>query len=402
MVLRFSYIAVLVFTLALQGYPAIAGFTQLVGIDNTPVSLAMRSFIVALSLLLLLNRPSVDFSGAHGIVVTALLAFWAAYFFRLLLASALEPSQLVNGASYYWMWAVGSCFTPMLAIIVSTGWFRVGSNQAFRATILIVTAATAFIYLSVAINGVNALLANGRLQLTALNPITLGHTGAIFALLGVFITFRPNRMRDAPLIVAAGMSMLALGAVIVLGSGSRGAQIGSAVALLFFMSAQPIKRKLRMIAILLFVALALAPSMLEFIANAGMSSLERIDDALVGDDAALTGRLAAYDGAWSVFSESPVFGKSITEPVTGTYPHNIVLEALMATGVAGGVPLLVALLGGVYLGWRMLRRNSPSSWLAMLYVESLTGAMFSGAIYSVAPVWVSLAGLIALSQSRAE
>lgn len=398
MVLRYSTLAVLLFALAFQGYPVIAGMSQFVGIDNTPVSIVLRSFVVLLSALFVF-RARVNIRGVREILVVALMVFWAAYLIRLMLATALDPAQLPKGAFYYWMWAIGTCFLPMLAILSTNIWQHLNYESLFKWTFSLTALGILLIVLNIARMGLVNMFVNGRLQLEALNPISMGHAAATFSLLGLHIALHPHRGVGGMRSVVFGVAILGVGSAVTFITGSRGPLIALVVAMIFALSGQPIKRVTKFFLLMGLASFPLIPYLVDFAQEFGFSSVIRIQNALNNSDSGMSGRFTAYLAAWEIFSEFPIFGDSITEPVFGFYPHNLILESLMATGVVGTIAILIAVFGGLGLAWRIQRNKHPASWVAPLYVQALVGAMFSGAVYSISGVWLTLALILTLDEN---
>jgi O-antigen ligase len=98
---------------------------------------------------------------------------------------------------------------------------------------------------------------------------------------------------------------------------------------------------------------------------------------------------------WSQFVSSPLLGSGVVEDNTGFYPHNVVVEAFMATGVVGGTALLVALIGGAWLALKLALSNGERQWVALLYFQYLFAALLSGAVIGSGTMWCLLAAVIA-------
>ena len=395
MILRWSTLAALLFAVSFQGYSAVAAFTAFSGVNNTPFSLAMRIGIVAISLAIMAKIRMPDTSTLAGKVFLAALFFWIVYFCRLAQLTVMDPAGLVKGLTHYWIWAVGSCFIPMMAIASLPASRRPSVDQLFNLTLAIVFIATVLIAINIVMFGSSVVLHHGRLQLEALNPISLGHSGAIMALLSLhYVIIKRSGTLSLKRLVF-GIFGIMVGTSFALASGARGAIVALIAAVLFqVMATRSCKQWILLIAVAI-VCVVLLPIIIDALASNGVSVTARITNGLNNVDSAISWRQVAYAAALNVFLEYPILGLSVVDPVFNTYPHNIVLEALMSTGLIGGIPLIFAIVGSVMLAWRRLRARDGGEWLSLLYVEALTGAMFSGAIYSVGAFWISLAALIA-------
>jgi O-antigen ligase len=69
------------------------------------------------------------------------------------------------------------------------------------------------------------------------------------------------------------------------------------------------------------------------------------------------------------------------------YPHNVIVEAFMATGTFGGTAFLLLVLIALYRAIRMIRLDPIMAWVPICFLQQLIGAMFSGGLYSNVPLW---------------
>lgn len=101
------------------------------------------------------------------------------------------------------------------------------------------------------------------------------------------------------------------------------------------------------------------------------------------------------------FSNSPIFGASLELRKYGNYPHNIVIEVLLSTGLVGFLPFLVLLISGFNATLSIFRLNEKYAWVGIIFLQSLIMNMFSGAIYSASWFWLSLALVLITKKSLA-
>ncbi|WP_298741182.1 O-antigen ligase family protein [uncultured Chitinophaga sp.] len=124
----------------------------------------------------------------------------------------------------------------------------------------------------------------------------------------------------------------------------------------------------------------------------GSSLIERFSslntDISRGSESAV--RLELWKGALQQFMDNPVFGDALEVRKFRFYPHNVILEVLMATGIVGFIPF-VALLIYAFKRTVFIFRNDPAnSWLGVVFIQSLMQNMFSGSLYGASWLWVSL------------
>jgi O-antigen ligase len=181
----------------------------------------------------------------------------------------------------------------------------------------------------------------------------------------------------------------------VLETGSRGgllALVGG--VLVFALAAESLRTRLRNMAIgILAIALLVTGALqLPVMKN-------RWEDSVRTGN--LAGREQLYPALWTMFLEKPVLGWG---PVTNTYElagrigererphraaHNIVLELLTATGVAGTLPFMVGGWLCLYQAWRARRSRHGVLPLALLFSVFLSN--MSGDWIASKLIWIVLA-----------
>ena len=63
-------------------------------------------------------------------------------------------------------------------------------------------------------------------------------------------------------------------------------------------------------------------------------------------------------GAVNQFFESPVFGSFLEEKIFKEYPHNLLLESFMATGILGGLLFVIYYLRFLWVTMRNIFRSN--------------------------------------------
>jgi len=133
----------------------------------------------------------------------------------------------------------------------------------------------------------------------------------------------------------------------------------------------------------------------------GFSSMSRIINLIEmgGSDASASVRLSLISAAWDQFLSSPLFGSGLEERYSRFYPHNVIVEAFMATGIFGGIAFLALLIAASLYSWRLLIKRSQSGWIAMLCIQYLIAGQFSGSLWGNSGMWSLIGGVFAVSQS---
>jgi len=182
-------------------------------------------------------------------------------------------------------------------------------------------------------------------------------------------------------------SSLFLGLVVLVGLVPffLGASRGSIIALVFpfvvFMfSSKGVSKKFSAVGILVAAALLLALATLFF----GTGVFDRffgIANAVEqGSSSAV--RLHIWKNDFVRFMDSPIFGFSLQSEYVKTYPHNIFIESLIATGMLGTIPFLCFLMAVFYKSIKIIRASPKDFWVVILFYIGFAQNMFSGAIWS--------------------
>jgi O-antigen ligase len=258
------------------------------------------------------------------------------------------------------------------------------------------------------------LIANERL-----NPISLGHSAAITAISLIWLLFfrikgqvaqmpasshvpepmekekvKPLSAWSLPL----GIGAIALSVYVLVLSASRSPALGFVICVLLII----VRLRAQVVHfVVTAVLVAVALYQLGFIEQLNFLNIATSRIVTVGDGASdfEGGRGDLYAVAWEMFKNSPFLGESLF--VFGfAYPHNIFLEALMATGLLGGSLLAVMLWKGILTFIAVSRRGNLGFWVLLLFVQALVATMTSGAIFSDPMFWSTLGLGIGLTVPR--
>jgi O-antigen ligase len=320
--------------------------------------------------------------------------FWTTYFTKLFVELNIIGEEVAIAAETYWIWSIGTCFLPSLAAFLSSEPARIDWMRGPATLAALVASALLLLFGSTLGISHGSVIDLNRWNVEALNPISMGHLGVTLALLGAasFLS-RPTSFS----VVAASIGLIVPGLAVAILANSRGPLVAltTAFALLVLARANR-KRTLALGAALAVVAVYIATQHSDFIFGHG-GVFDRFISVQEGRDLSSELRLTAYKSALSQFWQSPFFGGVVEEPVTHFYPHNVVLEALMATGVFGGLPFILLLVLSLLSSWRILRSDSPNVWVALLCVQYIVGAQFSGGLYNSTAMWILLPLSISLA-----
>lgn len=395
---RTIYLLVLAF--GMSGYELLAGLTQFAGVVSTPYSISFRALIAVASMWLLVSNVS-RLRSQSSLLAVGFVVFWLLYSLRILYDSIYPHYDMMYSWWYYASWVVGSCFLPMMAM-VSWSPTPIESRQAAKWLLgLLLVAGLLALLLGTATPEEGRRSANdfyGRFHLSALNPISMGHLGGSIFLLTFWHTLQGGG--SAKQIWAwrlFAVLAICLGGGLLIAANSKGPLLSVVVCLAFMVVlAQGATRRFVLWTLVTLASLFVP---LAYIAenSFGIPTYSRMVEASLITGGSTPERLQRLAAGLGDFISSPILGSRIEESQFGGYPHNIILEALMGTGVLGGA-LLFVLLATLFFKAACVYRAMPVyGWVCVLFVQHLVAAQVSGAVYTVNYLWMTAGVLIGLT-----
>jgi O-antigen ligase len=282
----------------------------------------------------------------------------------------------------------------MLALMV-----RVSAETARRALTLTYGLSLAAIILVL----VNTLVLNldqtywpgrGRLGTEALNPISLGHLATTVIVLSTH-TLTSNHNVSARIVIVSFITIL-IGLVTVVLAASRGPLLALVVAeLVLVLSVFMRRQKTRLnilAALLIFTVTVMAAVYYLFISDSEIAA----HFSYRGEDT-VSMRFEMFSAAWKNFTEAPLFGSALELMEYGVYPHNVVIESFMATGILGGTAFSILLLSSFLYALRLVNSYDSYSWVGLLFIQYVIGSLVSGSLYSSTTMWALMGAVIGVS-----
>jgi len=396
--MNISSISILCITLSLFGYEIVAAFATVAGVVSTPYAIAMRGLVVFTSLVVIVYYASKNCKQLkNNTLAFGLFLFWVLYLFRIFYSTAFSNEVLAYNWTYYWIWSVGACLVPITAILL----MEISAQQfvkifKYSYLILIVSGLVATLKGSgLELDGDGELVEKGRLVVAALNPISMGQLGVSILILSIWaLCYRFQQFLFVFKLLF--LINIVIGVYLIVGSNSRGPLL-SALACMCYMilfSSQKIRFYISSIfGIFLFIFPIIALYVED---NYGFSTYSRIVDENQIESESTTNRLDRYYSVWSDFIQNPLFGSGLEEPIFGGYPHNIFVEGYMSTGIVGGTLLMMLMLLTTVHSIKIYKHNAAYSWISLIFVQYITSAQFSGAIYASTHLWINLAIIVAI------
>lgn len=347
-----------------------------------------RAIILGLSFFFIVHRLGTMRNVPRGMFWIPFFVFWAAYGLRLLADIGFGDGPFSRNPRDFYLFAIGVCMIPSIAFML----LRLGPANArlTYALSLIILSLSCFVnlYYSREMFGRQF----GRLQgEEGLNPITFGHLGVSLVILGLYGLLARKNPLAIPRV--AYFAPIGMGTFVIGTAGSRSPVLALLICLLLMVYFAIRQGRHLTLAVVTAAGIGLGIWITGFAIQLGSS----IGDRLVGTaDRIASGeesRLYIYEMAIKDFLSNPLFGHSI-EGTFGFYPHNLVIESFMATGVLGGLAFLWLIGYGLWAATRMLRIAPGYAWVAILFVQMLIYSMFSSSIWGHFAFWYALGSVL--------
>ena len=382
MTLRLRTLFIFIVFWSIIGYPFLVAITTPIGANNTVFSVTFRGLAAVLGALLIVVRFRTP-----DVVFWLLAMFWSAYHFRIYYTFHVLEETASRSATDFWIWSVGACMLPAFAAYLA--YHHGGLLSAFRyfcVSVLIAIVSFLLFGDTLFVNSDGIVVDINRWNVDALNPISMGHVGVTGVLLGACLFLTRERTRLHRLIAFA---LIGLGLYLAILANSRGPIVAGLASLSVLALARSNSRSVLALAACGLISAAAMIADVNLLAAAD-GIVGRFTRIRTGNDLSTIGRSIAFEGALSQFLGSPIFGDGVQEKVTGYYPHNVTLEAFMATGLVGGLPYLALQVIALASALHVIRNGSGEIWVGMLAIQYMVGAQISGAIYQSSAMWASM------------
>lgn len=201
-----------------------------------------------------------------------------------------------------------------------------------------------------------------------LSPLAVAYTGAMnVCLLIPYISQNFNKASFKKKFYLISNFLLSM-FLFVMGA-TRGAFVVVILSLLFFLYSQQGLKKLKYLLLLI----PLVPMFFLYLDYTGSALLSRLTNTVENSDS--SGRDILWADAWKEFVNYPFLGGKIE--VSGIYPHNIILEIMMAMGIVGLILFILILIQS----FSKIRINNSTIYIFIIFINALFQYMFSGSIY---------------------
>lgn len=395
----YSSLLAWLYGLVLAGYPLLANFSVYLDLQGRLVGMASKGMILLLSIVMILWIGVIRGRLYLGLATIPLFVFWILFLGRIFVDTIVDPANLSNPPFEYFVFAVGACLIPMVAFMVRPSAYAL--ERAFNLTYALAVLAGSLLLLNMLFVRSDASYWSvmGRLGAETVNPITIGHLGATIVILSgmKFLTSSSSARSSSDRYIA--FTTLFIGLVALVLSASKGPVLALLVALVLFAVINIPKRSntLRSIAVATVLLLGTTLGAVMLASYLGSSMLHRVEMLVQGYDAGTNTRLNLLSEAWEMFLRYPLSGGGLELQGYGSYPHNVVVESFMTTGILGGVAFTCVLFFSLAQAVRLTYYSPHHAWVALVYIQYMVGALVSGALAYSTIMWSMIGAVFGLS-----
>jgi hypothetical protein len=376
----------------LTGYPIISFLPDFLHVESRQISVPFRFLVLLLSICVLFIGAKNKTSYEKTIVTRLLIVFLVLYILKMFFNLIWGPEfNYALSNEEYIFWSVGGCFIPMLSVEFIK---KIDFVKVAKRTIYIL-----FAVLVLSLFNNKEALANtieNRLDAnSSLNSITYGHLGVTLSLLSIyFLELKGNKLFYILTFI--------LGAYIMLISGSRSPVVAFVLCLIVLALVRRNKWVIGALIISVVIIVTSLTIFISFIKGINPVIVDRIT-AFITENNKSDERSILYKDAIDDFLQYPITGKHflLSHGIgAGYYPHNLVIEAFMALGLIGGCFFLYLIFMALKVCLLFLKRNYTFSWISLLFIQSLTLGLASGALWAAQAFWVLMMLLFAIHNKR--
>lgn len=384
-----SYLLFIIFSLSFLGYYAITLLSVNAGMGGytRQISIPVRMIIgAALMGLLFMNYKRINISHA----TIAYFLFASFYVARVIMDYVLGNKHSISTTEVLFYFI---SFSVIPFISVSSFSIRKEYFPPIVNALLI----TAFIFSFFSFIfyrdfiGQASRVTSSRVAEDVVSPLILSYCSTfIIGVLGFYFLYNKTNLLTKTIgFLAIGFSIIPF---------FLGASRGSLIALFFpillmgfsRMNYKTIVRIVVVIAMLIFGITLLDDSF-------GSGLIDRFigTSQAVEEGSSSASRLLIWEISLNQFYDHPFFGDKLKPDYSVSYPHNIIVEVLQTTGIVGFIPFLFLVISSLYYCTSIYKNHIEYSWVAVIFLQSLSQNMFSGALYTAAWLWTSMALLYA-------
>lgn len=387
---------------SLVGFSFVSLVPTLLGIESRPTSIVFRAVMLAGSLWVVARWLGGITRFRSGPIIWVFFSFWGLLLARLVWDETFSALPLPLDWIDYWLFGVGVALIPAVALL------EVPTSATLRLALTLtevmgVASVVGLVWLGAAAMANVGLTGDDRdldrLATTAVNPAYLGYMAVTVFTVSIFRIIEAARTPGASrglILLRAAAVLISVGAMVA--SASKGPIAVAAIISLAFLFVHGKRKRSTSAAFLRLL-------MLVVVATAGVCAAVVLEEStslrpvsrfteFVYDPSTLE-RRQMLEGAFNQFSGSPILGDNIVELNSLTYPHNVLLESLMSTGVFGGALLTVLMVYSLRRAWALISFGDGREWLGLVHIVFSLLAMTAGSLIFTPHIWATTSAVLA-------
>jgi hypothetical protein len=394
-------LVILILGLSAFGYPISVGFGLLLNLPTQPLNIAYRVIVLFISFILILNqlqkyRSKIMISKVNSLF----LIFWLIYTIRLfydLFIINVPYGVGMGSKSFILLFAYGSCFLPATAIMLAK--FDFDFKPYIGILFKMAALANIFIFLVlINENGLSlqmfltrATVLNNE-EASPLNSITISLAGSLLTILSLIrwnISFFRNQVSNKVLI-----SILFLLGLFNLFAGASRSPIAITfiiISLAYYkfwvLKKRSIFYLIKTFSLLFLLTFVLSVFIAPKIKNFDFVFIGRVLSTL-DKDKVKENRDYSIEAAWGDFLHAPLLGNSFVGSYDGFYPHSILVEVPMSTGIIGSVFFFSYFLIVFIRSIKLMNKGKQYIFITSIFLSFFIISTTSGSIFFSHELWI--------------
>ncbi len=350
--------------------------------NSTPVNIAFRGGYLFTSFYLIIvglkRFVSQKYTWTFWFLILFVIIYSCRIFYDVFFQGIVFKGSLLN----LMLFTYGGNFIPFLALAIHAR--HIDFTMLIKASywVLFVSNFLLIIMIFKEFGTIGIEMFSGRLTFRdddggmSLNPITISIYGLSLALLSIYYLLFTHKSKMLFLI-----SMI-VGLILMIAGASRGPQVTFGLSFLYlifvyvFIKYKGLMSKVKM-GLVVISSILLVGVGLSKIDMTQISMYNRFAHMGEGVESDTSTREFTFGEAWKQFKSSPILGDAYLVRANRSYPHNIYLEVLMATGLVGAFFFLPVLFA---FGLSPIGNHNQVAIYLMFLLPVFSG-LFSGSLF---------------------
>ncbi|MEG3658576.1 O-antigen ligase family protein [Arenibacter palladensis] len=328
-----------------------------------------------------------------SLYIILFILFWIIYTLKVMYTIAEFPQGTISRTWYeYILYSIIYVVIPFIcfcSLNIKKYWSNIISGFIYSGFILGVV--SIYLYGKYLVSGVGRINAiSYETGEAVLNPLAMSYTAVLTILLCIYklVIYKQNSKLD---VIFLFITIL-LSIILFLFGASRGSVVVLVVTLPLFIMYSPAKQKI----ILFFFFLIIAPILVWLVEASGSGLFTRLSNTTEDQGG---GRTSLWKNALDHFFEHQLFGGKIE--IGNIYPHNFIVEILMATGILGAVLIFPVIIKSFHLSIRQIKSNKEHLFALLILMVGIVHYSFSGGLYTSILLFIPI-GIIFSIQNYTE